>query len=158
PVPVDLMDEVLELVPNAEFHAPYGMTESLLISDIDHHTQHAIATQDDRGVCVGKPLDAVRLAMAPLDFYGRPGDVMQEGDDDKGKVAEIESTTPHMLARYDKRYDTNRQTRPDVFDVLQCHRTGDIGHLDAQGRLWIEGRTQRIVTPPTGALGSGVPE
>src|SRR5699024_379186 len=74
PVPVDLMDEVLELVPNAEFHAPYGMTESLLISDIDHHTQRAIATQDDRGVCVGKPLDAVRLAMAPLDFYGRPGD------------------------------------------------------------------------------------
>src|SRR5699024_4690841 len=30
PVPVTLMDDVLELVPNAEFHSPYGMTESLL--------------------------------------------------------------------------------------------------------------------------------
>lgn len=158
PVPVDLMDEVLELVPNAEFHAPYGMTESLLISDIDHHTQHAIATQDDRGVCVGKPLDAVRLAMAPLDFYGRPGDVILEGDEAKGKLAEIVISTPHMLAGYDKLYDTNRQTRPDVVDGLQWHRTGDIGHLDAQGRLWIEGRTQHIVTPPTGALGPGGPE
>src|SRR5699024_6351482 len=61
PVPVQLMDDVLELVPNAEFHSPYGMTESLLISDIDHHTQHAIADQPDRGVCVGKPLDVVRV-------------------------------------------------------------------------------------------------
>src|SRR5690625_4753099 len=158
PVPVDLMDEVLELVPNAEFHAPYGMTESLLISDIDHHTRRSPISQDDRGVCVGKPLDAVRLAMAPLDFYGRPGDVILEGDEAKGKLAEIVISTPHMLAGYDKLYDTNRQTRPDVVDGLQWHRTGDIGHLDAEGRLWIEGRTQHIVTPPTGALGPGGPE
>src|SRR5699024_12227109 len=86
-------------VPNAEFHAPYGMTESLLISDIDHHTQHAIATQDDRGVCVGKPLDAVRLAMAPLDFYGRPGDVILEGDEAKGKLAEIVISTDRKSTR-----------------------------------------------------------
>lgn len=158
PVPVNLMDEVLQLVPNAEFHAPYGMTESLLISDIDHHTQHAIATQDDSGVCVGKPLDVVRLAMAPLDFYGRPGDVLLEGDKAKGKLAEIVVSTPHMLAGYDKLYDTNRQTRTDLVDGLQWHRTGDIGHLDTQGRLWIEGRTHHIVTPPTGALGPGGPE
>src|SRR5699024_4315123 len=52
PVPVPLMDDVLELVPNAEFHSPYGMTESLLISDIDHHTQRALGDRNDRGVCV----------------------------------------------------------------------------------------------------------
>lgn len=158
PVPVELMDEVLELVPNAEFHSPYGMTESLLISDIDHHTQHDIAAQPDRGVCVGKPLDVVRVAMAPLDFYGRSADELVEGDAAVGKLSEIVISTPHMLAGYDKLYNTNRQTRVDVLDGLQWHRTGDIGHFDAAGRLWIEGRTHHIVTPPTGVLGPGGPE
>ena len=63
-----------------------------------------------------------------------------------------------MLAGYDKLYNTNRQTRVDDVDGLQWHRTGDIGHFDAAGRLWIEGRTYHIVTPPTGALGPGGPE
>lgn len=158
PVPVPLMDDVLELVPNAEFHSPYGMTESLLISDIDHHTQHAIADRDDRGVCVGKPLEVVRLAMAPLDYLGRPADTLVEGEDAVHKLAEIVISTPHMLAGYDKLYNTNRQTRVDSIDGLQWHRTGDIGHLDEHGRLWIEGRTHHIVTPPTGAIGPGGPE
>lgn len=158
PVPVSLMDEVLDLVPNAEFHSPYGMTESLLISDIDHHTQHAIAGQPDRGVCVGKPLDVVRVAMAPLDFYGRSADELVEGKDAVGQLSEIVISTPHMLAGYDKLYNTNRQTRVDTVDGLQWHRTGDIGHFDAAGRLWIEGRTHHIVTPPTGVLGPGGPE
>ena len=52
-----------------------------------------------------------------------------------------------MLAGYDKLYNTNRQTRVDDVDGLQWHRTGDIGHFDAAGRLWIEGRTYHIVTP-----------
>lgn len=158
PVPVNLMDEVLELVPSATFHSPYGMTESLLISDIDHHTQHSIATQQDRGVCVGKPLDVVRLAMAPLDYLGRSSDALLEGDAAVGKLSEIVISTPHMLAGYDKLYNTNRQTRVDSVDGLQWHRTGDIGHLDEHGRLWIEGRTQHVVTPPTGAIGPGGPE
>lgn len=158
PVPVPLMDDVLQLVPNAEFHSPYGMTESLLISDIDHHTQHAIATRDDRGVCVGKPLQVVRVAMAPLDFLGRSSDELLEGENAINKLAEIVISTPHMLAGYDKLYNTNRQTRVDSVDGLQWHRTGDIGHFDEHGRLWIEGRTHHIVTPPTGAIGPGGPE
>ncbi|OAV60962.1 hydrolase [Enteractinococcus helveticum] len=158
PVPVQLMDDVLKLVPHAEFHSPYGMTESLLITDIDHHTQHAIANQPDRGVCVGKPLDVVRVAMAPLDFLGRPADELLEPGEAVGKLSEIVISTPHMLAGYDKLYNTNRQTRVDDVDALQWHRTGDIGHFDAAGRLWIEGRTYHIVTPPTGALGPGGPE
>ncbi|HIY86193.1 MAG TPA: alpha/beta fold hydrolase [Candidatus Yaniella excrementavium] len=158
PVPVPLMDEVLELIPNAEFHSPYGMTESLLVSDIDHHTQHAIADRTDRGVCVGKPLDVVRVAMAPLDSLGRSSDQLVEGDEAVNRLSEIVISTPHMLAGYDKLYDTNRQTRVDSVDGLQWHRTGDIGHFDEQGRLWIEGRTQHIITPPTGAMGPGGPE
>src|SRR5699024_10124902 len=126
PVPVDLMDEVLELVPNAEFHAPYGMTESLLISDIDHHTQHAIATHEARGVCVRRTLDAVRLAIAPQDLYGRHGDVILEGDEATGEVAEIVASTPHMQADCGNLYDRARQTRPHLVDGVQGNRTGDI--------------------------------
>jgi len=28
------------------------------------------------------------------------------------------------------------------------HRTGDVGHFDAAGRLWVEGRLAHVVTVP----------
>ncbi|HEY5788746.1 MAG TPA: hydrolase, partial [Microlunatus sp.] len=32
------------------------------------------------------------------------------------------------------------------------HRTGDVGHLDPQGRLWVEGRLVHVVTGPAGPV------
>ena len=32
------------------------------------------------------------------------------------------------------------------------HRTGDVGHLDAEGRLWIEGRVPHVLVTPDGPL------
>jgi len=32
------------------------------------------------------------------------------------------------------------------------HRTGDVGHLDGEGRLWIEGRLPHVVTTASGPV------
>ncbi len=35
PVPLELMESIAEVFPNASIHSPYGMTEGLLLTDID---------------------------------------------------------------------------------------------------------------------------
>jgi acyl-coenzyme A synthetase/AMP-(fatty) acid ligase len=38
------------------------------------------------------------------------------------------------------------------------HRTGDVGHLDPDGSLWIEGRLAHVIVTPTGVLTPVGPE
>ncbi|GAA1365651.1 alpha/beta fold hydrolase [Brevibacterium luteolum] len=46
PVPLSLMNQVAEVFPHAQIHSPYGMTEGLLLADID---RHAVATAEAEG-------------------------------------------------------------------------------------------------------------
>ena len=66
PVPPALMRQVTALVPHAEVHSPYGMTEGLLLTDIDADTVQELVHAQDAGVCVGTPIDTVDVAIAPL--------------------------------------------------------------------------------------------
>ena len=50
-----------KLMPNAEPHTPYGMTEVLPVADISLAEIDAAGT--GRGVCVGFPLPAVEVAI-----------------------------------------------------------------------------------------------
>ena len=50
-----------------------------------------------------------------------------------------------MKDRYDPLWATERESSRDP----GWHRTGDVGHLDAEGRLWVEGRLVHVITPPT---------
>ena len=43
-------------------------------------------------------------------------------------------------------------------DQARWHRTGDIGHLDAQGRVWVEGRIQHVIVTADGPLAPVGPE
>jgi acyl-coenzyme A synthetase/AMP-(fatty) acid ligase len=53
-----------------------------------------------------------------------------------------------MRDGYDKLWVTNQAaSQPPGW-----HRSGDVGHLDETGRLWIEGRMGDIVTTPDGPV------
>ena len=67
-------------------------------------------------------------------------------------------SAPHQKAGYDRLWLTDALSRRDNRDGLQWHRTQDVGHLDAEGRLWIEGRLQHVVTTPAGPVAPGGPE
>jgi acyl-CoA synthetase (AMP-forming)/AMP-acid ligase II len=54
----------------------------------------------------------------------------------------------HVKDRYDALWALERSTSRDP----GWHRTGDVGHLDADGRLWIEGRLQHVVTTAAGPV------
>ena len=71
PVPAETLHAMRRLLPAAEAHAPYGMTEVLPVADID------LVGLDDaglgNGVCVGRPVPGVDVELAPLDARRRPG-------------------------------------------------------------------------------------
>ena len=160
PVPLALMDALAELFPHAAIRSPYGMTEGLLLTEIERaEVADALANSDgDLGVCVGRPVDGVRIALAPIEEDGTPSDTLLEGAAAQGLLGEIVVHAAHAKAGYDNLWRTTEEAARDTVDGLLWHRTNDIGHIDSSGRIWLEGRVQHLITPPSGPLGPGGPE
>ncbi|HEY4615758.1 MAG TPA: alpha/beta fold hydrolase, partial [Citricoccus sp.] len=162
PVHPRLMAQVAEVFPAADIHSPYGMTEALLLADIDRHAIERLGGSGpdlaEDGVCVGRPVGPVRIAIAPLQPDGSASGDLVEGEAAAGRLGEVVVSAPHQKARYDRLWLTDAISRRDRRDGLDWHRTQDVGHLDAEGRLWIEGRLQHVVTTPAGPVAPGGPE
>jgi cis-3-alkyl-4-acyloxetan-2-one decarboxylase / olefin beta-lactone synthetase len=62
---------------------------------------------------------------------------------------EICVRSPHVKDRYDALWETQRRSSRDG---QGWHRTGDVGHLDAEGRLWVEGRLEHVITTASGVV------
>ena len=150
PVGVSLLREVAELAPNARLRTPYGMTEALPVADIDLPTLEQVGSGN--GVCVGEPLAGVRVAISPLSF---DADVLVDGklSTAPGVSGELCVSAAHVKQRYDRLWATERASSRTV----GWHRTGDIAHLDEQGRIWVEGRRQHIVVTGEGECGIVTP-
>lgn len=162
PVHPRLMAQVARIFPAAGIHSPYGMTEALLLADIDRPAIEQLAAPSggsgQDGVCVGRPVGPVRIAIAPLLEDGSAADELLEGQGATGVLGEVVVSAPHQKAGYDRLWLTDALSRRDTVDGLQWHRTQDVGHLDGEGRLWIEGRLQHVVTTPAGPVAPGGPE
>jgi acyl-coenzyme A synthetase/AMP-(fatty) acid ligase len=65
-----------------------------------------------------------------------------------GMTGEILVSAPHVKEAYDRLWLTQRESA----DLPGWHRTGDVGHFDAAGRLWVEGRLAHVVTAPGGVV------
>ena len=50
------------------------------------------------------------------------------------------------------RYDTLWVTEEQSISTPGWHHTGDVGHLDASGRLWVEGRLAHVLLTSQGVL------
>lgn len=164
PVSATLLEAAARLMPNASAHTPYGMTEGLLMTDVDLDGVRGAAAGSGSGdtagagaasgICVGVPALGVRVRIAPLDEHGAPTGAPT---DEPGVTGEVVVAAPHVRDRYDRLWRTDRVSRDGVDDP-RGHRTGDVGHLDAEGRLWIEGRLQHVVTTPAGVVTPVGPE
>lgn len=154
PVSAALLTAATELMPNASAHTPYGMTEGLLMTDVDLDGVRAAGRSGDEGICVGVPAANVRVRIAPLDGSGRSTGALT---DEPGTTGEIVVAAPHVRDHYDRLWRTDRVSRLGVDDP-RGHRTGDVGHLDAVGRIWVEGRLQHVLTTPDGVVTPVGPE
>jgi len=155
PLSEALLTRAAALVPAAEVHTPYGMTEGLLLTDVTLEGIRDAALRGDEGVCVGTPVDPVDIRISPLDETGAATGALTS---EPGVTGEIVAQAPHVHERYDRLHVTDRAARRDSADGIRRHRTGDVGHLDAMGALWIEGRLPHVITTAAGVLTPVGPE
>lgn len=142
-VPGRLLQQVQQVVPRAELHTPYGMTEALPLTDVS--LAQILQAGDGDGVCVGRPLAGVRIRIAALGPDARPA---AELTTKPGVTGEIWACAAHIRHRYDSSWvvDLAAHAHPG------WHRTGDVGHLDDHGRLWIQGRSVHVITTAAGPV------
>ena len=134
PVPASLLEALGRVLPNASLHTPYGMTEVLPVTDISYEEIKAAGAGE--GVCVGRPLPGVEVAVEPLEG------ATTELTDLPDVTGEICVRAAHVKDRYDALWATERSSTRH----RGWHATGDVGHLDEQGRLWVEGRSVHVIS------------
>ena len=159
PVSGSLLAAAESLMPAATAHTPYGMTEGLLLTDVTAEEIRAAEASGGRGVCVGRPVATATVRVVALDGQGRATGELGDTPDVTG---EIVVAAPHVKDRYDRLWLTERASRrvdgPAAPEGQRWHRTGDVGHLDADGRLWVEGRLAHVVVTADGVVTPVAPE
>lgn len=151
PVHADVLERLGQLLTGgAQIHTPYGATEALPVSTIGSReivSETRWRTAEGAGVCVGRPVDGMRLAI-----IGTTDDPIAVWDESlvlpAGQLGEICVQGPVVTACYWSRPRATRLAKiPDPLHGTFYHRMGDLGYLDTQGRLWFCGRkSQRVVT------------
>jgi olefin beta-lactone synthetase len=97
------------------------------------------------GVCVGRSLPGVKVKISRLDTLGRATGELTDATEVLGEIC---VAAAHVKDRYDRLWVTEAASARNP----RWHRTGDVGHLDQDGRLWVEGRLVHVVTTPDGPL------
>lgn len=143
PVDPAVLAAAVALTPNATARTPYGMTEALPTTDVS--LDELLEAGRGDGVLVGAPLPGARLALAPLDDAGRATGALTGAP---GVTGEILVSAAHTKDRYDQLWDVQRASASEP----GWHRTGDVGHLDERGRLWVQGRLAHVVVTDTGVV------
>ena len=152
PVPPEVVAQILSLLPgDARFWTPYGATECLPVAVIEGRELLALRerTETGAGTCVGTPVPPnevriIGITDAAIDSWPDALPVKP------GQVGEITVAGPTATDTYFNRHAQTRlakirETRADGGERI-VHRMGDLGYLDADGRLWFCGRkSQRVV-------------
>ena len=152
PVPWQAIQRFASLLADgAQLHTPYGATESLPVSSIGSNEilgETRLRTAEGAGVCVGRPVERMDVKIIRLH-----DDPIPTWSDDlelpTGEIGEIVVCGPVVTSSYWNRPASTALAKiTDPARDRHYHRMGDVGYLDASGRLWFCGRkSQRVVTP-----------
>lgn len=147
PVPVDMLAAAAAFLPETRLATPYGMTEALPLTEVD--LDGLLAAGEGNGVLVGSPVAGVEILIDPLLPTGSPtGSPLQADASGVDVTGEILVRAPWMKHSYDRRWAVQHRSA----DIPGWHRTGDVGHVDGQGQLWVEGRLAHVITTAQGPV------
>lgn len=143
PMPAHVLQRFAAMLPaDARIHPPYGATESLPVATMDHTQilgETWARTIQGQGVCIGQPVPSIDLRIIRI-----TDDPIEAWDDalvlPVGEIGEITVAGPQVTQSYynDAQNTARAKIRHD--DGTVRHRMGDVGYLDADGRVWFCGR------------------
>ena len=158
PVPSGVVGALRALLPaGAQFWTPYGATECLPVSVIEGRELESTRADTERGVgtCVGRPVPPNTVRIIAINDSPIPG-WEQAQELAPGLLGEITVYGPTTTDEYFHRPEATalakiRERLPDGRERI-VHRMGDLGWIDAQGRLWFCGRKSHRVSTARQAL------
>lgn len=154
PVPVHVLKRMLSVLPDhADVYTPYGATECLPVASIGGREvlgRTAEMTNAGKGTCVGTvfPQMEVRIIKTSFDAIRTIADAEPLKP---GQIGEIIVRGPVATREYFRRPDATAMAKIADGDRF-WHRMGDVGYLDADGRLWFCGRKAHIVHAADGPM------
>lgn len=149
-VPGPLFAKVKAMLgPGGEMYSDYGATEALPVSEIAGDTvleETWPLTERGAGLCVGSPLPGVEVRVVALG----EGEIPTWSDATElpvGEIGEIVARSPHISEEYYRQPRVTAENKIADGDGAPWHRLGDMGYVDADGRLWACGRrSHRVCT------------
>jgi len=156
PVPATVLERFANmLTEEAEVYTPYGATEALPVCSIGSReilTETRQATDQGRGVCVGRPVPGITLEIIGIvdEPIAQWQEALRVAD---GEIGEIIVQGPQVTGSYFNRADSTALAKiADPANHSFYHRMGDLGYRDEQGRIWFCGRKAHRVEAATETL------
>jgi acyl-CoA synthetase (AMP-forming)/AMP-acid ligase II len=157
PVFPRLLHQLQQIAPGADVEAVYGSTEAEPMAKI---TYGQILDGDRQrmreggGLLTGRPVDSLQLRIMK-NQWGTPAGPFTEIEFASRccateQAGEIVVSGAHVLSGYWHGHG-DQETKFRVNGTI-WHRTGDTGHLDARGRLWLLGRCTARIDDEFGTL------
>jgi olefin beta-lactone synthetase len=157
PVFPGLLRKAKQFCPQAKVWAVYGSTEAepmaeIALSDISKDDFEAM--EQGKGLLAGRPVSSISLRVI-RDTWGAPISPLDATAFERlmaavGEPGEIVVSGGHILRGY-LNGEGNAETKFEV-DGARWHRTGDLGYMDAAGRLWLLGRCSGKIQDERGTL------
>ncbi|MDF1799255.1 MAG: fatty acid CoA ligase family protein [Planctomycetota bacterium] len=165
PVPADLIADFKRLLPpGADVHTPYGATESLPVTSLsgaelleEDGGALRLAAESGAGTVVGRPVAGIDLRLIRItdDPIAAWSDELEVAP---GELGEIVVRGPVVTAEY--KFEPLHTGAAKIAVAPErahhkgevWHRIGDIGRLDATGRLWFQGRKSQRLETSTGLV------
>ena len=153
PVSGELLAKLRVIAPHCETHTPYGATECLPVTTIAADELLGEARQRalrGHGTCVGRPVSGVEIRV--IRETDRAIATLAEATPCAiGEIGEIIATGPSVTREYDGLPEATHAAK--IADGARVwHRMGDLGSLDAEGRLSFFGRRVEKVRTTDGDL------
>jgi len=154
PISADNIEQFSTLLENdAEIHPGYGATEAMPVASIGSHeilSETRQYAEQGHGVCVGRPVDSIAVRIIKIS-----DEPIAEWSDDlvvkAGDIGEIVVKGPMVTLRYFEKPQADRLAKITDHDEI-WHRMGDLGWMDAKGRIWFCGRKGHRVITAQGTL------
>lgn len=146
PVSKDNVKDFKAIAPAAEILVLYGSTE---VEPIAHIEADEMLRDDSKkeGVNVGRISEDLEYKFIKIwrknVELGKKG--WQDWEAEAGKAGELVVSGSHVCENYYNNPEAFKATKIKEANDKIWHRTGDVGVLDGQGRLWLVGRVHNTI-------------